>query len=98
MKVQKEIADARRQAAEEVAKYWETCLGPMTEDMFNRLVGLVQKWSIEKITEAIEITARKLGRLKEFEPYHADKRAKYFHGILRKWSRDNEESLNGEGT
>ena len=86
LKVQKEIADARRAVATEIWRHWESVVGGMTEDMFNRLIGLTQEWPYDKLIEAINITARKLGATNaEFSPYKASGQAKYFHGILRKW-------------
>lgn len=90
LKVQKEIAEARREAAEELADYWINTVGPMTEDMFNRLAILVKEWSHEKLIEAIDITARKMGgQSSSFSSWRANNQAKYFHGIIRKWRSEN---------
>ena len=88
--IQKEIADARREYAEEIADYWINTVGPMTEDMFNRLAILVKEWPHEKLIEAIDITARKMGgQSSTFSSWKANNQAKYFHGIIRKWRSDN---------
>lgn len=88
LKVQKEIADARREAAEALAAHWEEMLGPMSQDMFNRLIGIVRDWPIEKLIEAIHIVARKFRKMTVFSVYDANNRAKYFSGVLRKWRKE----------
>lgn len=91
--VQKSIASARQQAAEVLSEHWEDVVGPMSQDMFNRLVSITKDWPHEKIIEAIDITSRKLGAPgADFTSYKANNQAKYFHGILRKWKA---ESANG---
>ncbi|MEE9118190.1 MAG: HNH endonuclease signature motif containing protein [Calditrichia bacterium] len=84
--IEKEILKTRQKAADDFAEYWETIIGPMSEEMYNRLDGLIRTWAIDKLTEAASITARKLGDPKsEFYSWNAKRQAKYFHGILRKW-------------
>jgi HNH endonuclease len=85
LRVQKEIAEARRESAEELADFWQDTIGPMSEDNFNRLSGLVHEWPTEKLIEAILIVSRKFGKMYQFSAYDATNRAKYFNGILRKW-------------
>ena len=85
LKVQKQIAEARQEAAEELAEYWQAKIGPMSEDMFNRLSGIIHELPSDKLIEAINIVARKFGKMNHFHSYDATKRAKYFNGILRKW-------------
>lgn len=84
--LQKELADAQREAAGLIAAQWEASIGPMTQGMFDRIPGLMREWSLEKLAEAMAITARKQGTTGvEFDSYRATSQAKYFHGILRRW-------------
>lgn len=84
--VQRGIAVARTEAVEVLAKHWEEHIGPMSQEMYDRLGLLMQEWPHDKLIEAIEITARKMGCPEaEYHPYPATKQAKYFHGILRRW-------------
>lgn len=92
LKVQKEIAEARREAAEELADFWQETIGPLSEDNFNRINALIHEWPTEKLVEAILIVSRKFRKMKEFDAYGATNRAKYFNGILRRWRT---ESING---
>lgn len=86
--IQREIENARLEVAEEIALYWKERLGPMTQEMFDRLTRLSREWDISQIHEAINITARKLGRESTFRAPHAIKQQKYFHGILRRWREE----------
>jgi len=84
--IEKEIMEARQSAADDFLEFWEGSVGPMSEDMYNRLDGLMRVWPIDKLTEAASIMARKMGRPNaDFNSYDANNQAKYFHGILRKW-------------
>lgn len=54
--------------------------------MYDRLAGILQQWPMEKIEEAMQITARKMGTPdREFGANTAVNQAKYFQGILRAW-------------
>lgn len=87
---QREIEAARAQGAEMIAAEWERHIGPLSQEMFNRLPKLSQEWSIESLYEAIVITSRKLGGPdREFDYRDAVKQQKYFHGILRRWREEN---------
>ena len=83
--VQKEIAEAQNEAAEQFADFWQSKIGPLSQDMFNRFPALLREWPIERLSEAVNITSRKLVKEHAFSSYHATKQAKYFHGILRRW-------------
>ena len=82
---QRELEAAKLEAAEVLAEEWERKLGPMTQEMFDRLPKLSREWPVEKIHEAISITARRLGFEPSFRHDKALKQQKYFHGILRRW-------------
>lgn len=84
--LQKELAAARKEAVDVLAGHWESVIGPMSQDMYNRLAGLSREWPQEKLVEAMNITGRRHGfpRL-VFDSYTAKTQAKYFHGILRNW-------------
>ena len=49
------------------------------------LFAQLREWPVEKIHEAISITARRLGFESNFRHDKALKQQKYFHGILRRW-------------
>jgi hypothetical protein len=83
--VQKEIEAARSEVADALQEHWEHHLGPMSQEMYSRLPALSREFSLEQLTQAMAIVARKFGRQDDFEPYWARKHAKYFHGILRNW-------------
>lgn len=85
LRVQRDISIAQDLAAEQFSEYWESRLGPMSQDMFGRSYSLLKEWPIERLTEAVNIVSRKLGKGHSFSSYHANRQAKYFHGILRKW-------------
>lgn len=86
---QREIEAARAQGSELIAAEWERQIGPMSQEMFNRLPKLAQEWSIERLYEAIFITGKKLGRPDaDFDYRAAVKQQKYFHGILRRWREE----------
>jgi hypothetical protein len=83
---QREIAELRKQAANDLAAFWESRVGPMSQDMFDRLEGLMREWPTDRLTEAVVITAAKKGAPgSPFDSYTVTQQAKYFHGILRRW-------------
>jgi hypothetical protein len=89
--IQRQVEAARSEVVEVVAKRWEEVVGPLSQNMYNHLVTVLKQWPIEKIEEAMQITARKMGSLgEEFNGYTATSQAKYFHGILRKWREADE--------
>jgi hypothetical protein len=83
---QREMAEVRKRATDELAAYWEDRVGPMSQDMHRRLEGIMREWPHDRLIEAINITAWKLGCPgEEFDTYTSTQQARYFHGILRKW-------------
>jgi hypothetical protein len=91
METQQRTSAALQAAAEPVIAYWEERVGPITQGMADRLGALITEWPIEKLQEAIQITARKLGTPDHDGPgYYATKQAKYFNGILRRWREEME--------
>jgi pyruvate/2-oxoglutarate dehydrogenase complex dihydrolipoamide acyltransferase (E2) component len=86
LRLQREIQGARKEAVNAIADYWEERIGGMTVAMYDRLLQLIAEWPYQKLIEAIDITARKLGTPgQEFDGRGAENQARYFHGILRKW-------------
>lgn len=84
--LQRAIHDAKKQAADLFAAQWEARLGPMSDDMYRRLGGLMTTWPTARLLEALDITSRRLA----YPGYPFDSRmaldqAKYFHGVLRRW-------------
>lgn len=84
--LQKALTEARREAAETLAVHWEEVIGPMSQDMFQRLQGLMREWPNERLVEAMNVTGRRHGYPgMSYDAYTAKTQAKYFHGILRNW-------------
>lgn len=84
--IQREISAAKNEAAQWVAAQWELAVGPMSEDMFRRIPGIIAVWPVERLLEAMTITGRKLGSVgRAYDSYIATQQDKYFHGILRRW-------------
>lgn len=89
--IQRQVEGAKQKVADVLAERWEEVIGPLSQEMADRLGGHLSRWPIEKLEEAMQITARKMSTVgREFEPYRATQQAKYFHGILRRW-REGEE-------
>jgi hypothetical protein len=87
LSLQRALSQAKRDAVEMLAAEWEQRIGPMTQDMYDRLGGLMATWPTERLLEAMEITGgRKLGTVgRAFRRMEATDQTKYFHGILRRW-------------
>lgn len=85
LRIQSEVTAARAEVAEQVATYWEAKIGPMSQDMFDRLGSLLQEWPIERLMKAIDIVARQ-----EFAEMAVLRHTKYFHGILRRWREEDD--------
>jgi hypothetical protein len=86
LSIQRGVEAAKSQAADVVAERWEEIVGPLSQVMYDRLSGLLAKWSIEDLEEAMQITGRKLSTVGErFDGYDAQEQTKYFHGVLRRW-------------
>lgn len=84
--VEKEIMEARQSVVDEFSEFWEGTIGPLSQDMYNRIESLVRDWPIDKLIGAGRIVARKFGDPgARFSSWEANRQAKYFHGILRKW-------------
>lgn len=83
--VQREVEAARTEVADAIAEHWEHHLGPISQMMYDRLPKLAREFSIEDLAAAMAITARKMGREREFRPAKAHEHARYFQGILRRW-------------
>jgi len=83
--VQREIESARSEVADALAEHWEHHLGPMSQEMYDRMPALAREFSIDQLTQAMAIVARKFGRSGKYDSYWAKKHGKYFHGILRNW-------------
>lgn len=88
LEVQKEIESARREVSDAVAEHWDHHLGPISQEMYDRLPKLAREWPIEQLAQAMAITARKLGRMTEYSYRHARDQQRYFHGILRRWREE----------
>ncbi len=83
--VQQDLAQARSSVERHYADMWEEQIGPMSEDMASRLRLIVRRERPEHITEAIAITAQRLGAPNA--EYHWDRalrQQKYFSGVLRR--------------
>lgn len=89
--LQKKKDDLLEQLAEDLRERWEEVIGPMNQDMANRMKTLVQQWPHKKLLEAMDITASKLGCPgEEFHSYTSVCQTKYFHGVLRQWKEQNQ--------
>lgn len=87
--LQREIHGAKQEVVDELRVLWEQRLGPISKNMYSRLPGLMADWPNEKLIEAIDITAKRLGGAEdEFDPSRATEQAKYFHGVLRKFREE----------
>jgi RNase P/RNase MRP subunit POP5 len=78
---QQAVMEAKKQASQHMVNLWCEAIG--TESCDNevpgRLLKLLGEWPIEKLTEAIEITAGKRGL------YNDSNRLRYMYGVLRRW-------------
>lgn len=88
LEAQREMEAAQESVTRLVASRWEELLGPISQEMFDRLGKLSREWSIERLSEAMEITSRKLGSLGRYDYPYAVRQQKYFQGILRKWREE----------
>ena len=86
--IQKEVAAAKQEMVNHVADHWERTIGPLSQEMFDRLPGLLREWPVERVQEAIDIVG---GRFRSYGPYNyrdAVRQQKYFYGILRRWREE----------
>jgi hypothetical protein len=84
--IQRKVEAATHEAVDVLAKRWEEVIGPLSQEMYDRLERIVKAWPIEKLEEAMQITARKMGTAgQEFDPRLAVSQTRYFQGILRRW-------------
>jgi len=88
LEAQREVDAARREVALDLSNLWEEILGPMSQEMFDRLPKLGSEWPHDLLREAMVITACKLGRMDEYDYSDAVRQQRYFHGILRKWREE----------
>jgi hypothetical protein len=83
---QQAVIDARKSAEQQMVNFWcdvfgtERCGG----DVPGRLLKLLGEWPIERLAEALRITAAKHGL------YSDVKRLRYMYGILRRWREEAE--------
>lgn len=92
LELQKQLNATRFEVVKSLWSHWHGSVGPMSEDMLGRLKLIVPQWPYAKLVEAINITARRLGR--PGQPYNewlAVDQAKYFQGVLRSWRKKMEE-------
>ena len=80
LKLQKKIARARAQVADELIRYWEERC-PVSDYMSPMVPGWLREFPLDRLMEAVDITARK----------HLASQAslRYFCGILRNWRQGN---------
>lgn len=84
--LQREIQAAKKTVTDVVAARWEEVVGPLTQQMYDRLGYIISQWPMDKLEEAMQITARKLGTAgEEFSASEAIDQQRYFQGILRRW-------------
>lgn len=94
LKVERATEVERRGMIDEFARYWQTFIGPMSQDMYARLPGLLRFWPPDKLREAADIVARKMGHPgADFTAPIAMGQAKYFHGIIRRWRKTAGETI-----
>jgi hypothetical protein len=92
--LQRDIHGAKQDAANQLGQVWEQRLGPLSQNMASRFPGLMKDWPLEKLVEAIDITAKRLGPgAASYDYREALDRAKYFHGVLKRFRRDEEPPL-----
>lgn len=90
LSAQKELDAARKAVADVLIDHWQTVAGPMSQDFANRIPGLLRDWPLDRLRDAADIMAHKLGAPgARFVPHVADAQVRYFYGILRRW-RENE--------
>ena len=90
LEVHSAITSAKQAAVDEVNAYWEARIGPLSSDMAGRMRLIVSKWPLERLLEAIDITANNVGTPgAEYDYREATQQAKYFHGVLRRWREEN---------
>lgn len=84
---EREIEQTKRAYRDELASFWQLIIGPLTQDMYNRLYLIGQDgWTFDSLIDAMEITASKLGSPHQsFDPHRALSQSRYFQGILRNW-------------
>lgn len=85
--IQREVEEARLEVAGAIGERWETHLGPISQEMFDRLPLLSKEFEIDALERAMIITARRYGRMVEYDYKTALDQQKYFSGILRNWRK-----------
>lgn len=86
LRIEREIEGERRKAIDDLTAYWQEFVGPLSKDMHARFPGLLRFWPSDKLREAVDIVARKMGTpAVTFNSDNALGQAKYFHGIIRRW-------------
>jgi hypothetical protein len=86
LSLQNDVIAAREAVTDRLVEHWETFIGPMAQSTYNFLRRLSAEWPFERLIEAMDITARKMGH--PGLPYDwrdATSQGKYFGGILRRW-------------
>jgi hypothetical protein len=77
---QQAVIDAKKEAEQQMVDFWCGVFGlkRCDREVPGRLLKLLGEWPIEKLSEAINITAAK-------HLYSDSRRLQYMYGILRKW-------------
>jgi len=70
-----------------LAQHWEACIGPMSQEMFDRLAHLMRTDSIPALMEAMRITGERHGTPLgiEYEYGRAVKQQRYFSAVMRNY-------------
>lgn len=95
----KDLEDARNEMMNAMARLWESRIGPMSNDMANRLRSIIGTTPVETIRYAINA----VGRSKMASPGEsyswgrALQQQKYFSGVLRKLREESKGAAQGDG-
>lgn len=83
---QRELGEARDQVVTDVCDLWESRIGPMSEDMYRRMRGVLATQRYDDVVKAIEIVgARHIASPGcRYLARRAVDQAKYFSGVLRR--------------
>lgn len=83
---EKAIGAARERVREMLARQWEATIGPMSQEMFNRLDHLQRTDPIPVLLEAMSITGARHGNVgEEYEYSYAVRQQRYFSAVMRNW-------------
>lgn len=81
---QQAVIDARRESEQQMVDFWCETFGikRCNSEVPGRLLKLLGEWPIERLSEALTITASKRGL------YNDTNRLRYMYGILRRWREE----------